>query len=67
VIAGMALLFFPAKAKRAMYGFSLVAALAGFGISLLLLKGDFSEGQFQFIERVLSASLLDYGKNKEAA
>ena len=52
LIAGIALLFFPAKAKRAMYGFSLVVALAGFGISLLLLKGDFSEGQFQFIERV---------------
>lgn len=50
-IAMIALLFFPKNAKRAMYGFSLVVTSLGFIISLFLLKGDFSQGQFQFIER----------------
>jgi len=46
---GLALLFFPAKAKRAMYGVSLVASIAMFILSLWLLTGDYSQGTFQFV------------------
>jgi NADH-quinone oxidoreductase subunit M len=51
VLAMLALFFFPQGAKRAMYGFTFIVTVLGFGLSLLLLKGDFSQGQFQFIER----------------
>jgi NADH-quinone oxidoreductase subunit M len=33
-----------------MYGFSLVASVAMFGLSLALLAGDYSQGRFQFVE-----------------
>ncbi|MBW2260712.1 MAG: NADH-quinone oxidoreductase subunit M [Deltaproteobacteria bacterium] len=46
---GLTLLFFPAKAKRAMYGFSLVTSVAMFFLSLGLLTGDYSQGTFQFV------------------
>jgi NADH-quinone oxidoreductase subunit M len=51
LLAAVALLFFPRGARRSMYGFSLIVTVAGFALSLLLLKGDFSQGQFQFLER----------------
>jgi len=47
----VALALFPRNARRAMYGFALVMAILGFAASLLLLAGDYSQGQFQFIER----------------
>ena len=47
----IALALFPRNARRAMYGFAFVMTVLGFAASLLLLAGDYSQGQFQFIER----------------
>jgi NADH-quinone oxidoreductase subunit M len=47
----IALALFPRNARRAMYAFTFVMAILGFAASLLLLAGDYTQGQFQFIER----------------
>ncbi len=52
LVSGLALLFFPAGAKRAMYVFAMAASLGGFFLSMGLLGGDYTQGQFQFVERV---------------
>jgi NADH-quinone oxidoreductase subunit M len=49
LVVGVALLLFPAKAKRAMYGFAMVTGVAMFLMSLWLLRGDYSQGTFQFL------------------
>jgi NADH-quinone oxidoreductase subunit M len=49
LVVGLVLLFFPARAKRAMYGVSLVASVAMFLLSLWLLTGDYTQGTFQFV------------------
>jgi len=51
LITSIILLFFPKKAKRAMYGFSLILSVIGFALSLYLLKGNYSQGQFNFMEK----------------
>ncbi len=49
---GIVILFFPATAKRAMYGFSLLASTAMFGLSLLVLRAYYSQGTFQLVESI---------------
>ncbi len=51
--AALAVLFVPRQSVSLLRGFAVLTMVVEFGISLLLLAGDFTSAQYQFVERVV--------------